>query len=75
MLRKFLPRLRSEFLGKLSSADPVTLERMMGATATAIESILYYAPGDPLERYRFDWSPDGTLALIPDEREPVAAGE
>ncbi len=63
-IRPFLPRLRSAFLSRLSDADPVTLERLMSATATAIESILYYAPGEPLPRFVFSWT-DAGLELRP----------
>lgn len=63
-IRPFLPSLRSAFLNRLSEADPVLLERLMGATSTAIESILFYAPGDPQPRWVFDWTPDG-LAIHP----------
>lgn len=70
-LRPSLPKLRAVLLSKLSEADPVGIERLMGATSTAIEGILYHAPGEPLPRCRFDWTPDGQLTLVPLE----AAGE
>jgi hypothetical protein len=70
-LRPTLPRLRSVLLSRLSAADPAGLEAVMGATATAIESILYQAPGEPLPRRRFEWTADGALILIPIEETPA----
>jgi hypothetical protein len=52
-------------LSKLSEANPAGIEAVLGAVATAIESILYYAPGDPLPRRRFDFAPDGSIVLVP----------
>lgn len=63
-MRKFLPTIRGMFLARLSKADPVTLERLMGASATAIESILYYAPGEPLPRFVLEWRDEG-LTMVP----------
>lgn len=56
-LRPFLPKLRALFLDKLSLSNPAALERVMGATSTAIESILEQAPGDPLPRWAWQWLP------------------
>lgn len=64
-LRPWIPKLRDTLLAKLSEADPVSVERILGATSTAIESILAQAPGDPLPRYRIDWDSDGVLVLVP----------
>ena len=65
-MKPWIPKLRDTLLAKLSEADPVTVERMIGATATAIESILAQAPGEPLPRFRMDWDPaNGHLVLIP----------
>lgn len=57
-----LPKLRDALLARLSNADPAALEAMIGASASALESILYYAPGEPRPRYMFRWAtnPDGT---------------
>jgi hypothetical protein len=73
VLRPWIPKLRDACLSRLSNADPVTLERLVGATATALESILYYAPGTPLPRARFDWTPQG-LALVPRDAPADVAG-
>lgn len=65
-LRPWIPKLRDTLLAKLSEADPVMVERMLGATATALESILSQAPGEPLPRFLMDWDPaDGHMVLIP----------
>lgn len=64
-IKPWIPNLRNALLSRLSSADPATLEVLVGATATALESILYYAPGEPLPRMRFDWTADGKLRLAP----------
>lgn len=63
-LRPSLPKLRNVLLAKLSEADPAGIERLMGATSTAIEGILYHAPGEPLPRMRFAWTPEGALTLV-----------
>src|SRR5438046_1937201 len=47
-LRPSLPKLRNVLLSKLSEADPAGIERLMGATSTAIEGILFHAPGEAL---------------------------
>lgn len=73
-MRRFLPTIRGMFLARLSKADPATLERLMGATSTAIESILYYAPGDPLPRYLLDWR-DGGLVMTPAPAEEAALAD
>lgn len=70
VLRPWIPKMRDGLLSRLSSADPVALERIMGATATALEAILFYAPGTPQPRYRFEWIA-GQLTLLP--HEPAAA--
>lgn len=62
-LRPFLPKLRSVLLSKISEADPVAIERALGAAATAFESILFYAPGDPLPRAVLVFV-DGRLELV-----------
>lgn len=64
-LKPWMPKLRDTLLSKLSEADPVMVERVLGATSTAIESILVQAPGEPLPRYRIDWAADGALVLVP----------
>lgn len=56
-LRPFLPKLRATFLAKLSTSDPAGLERLMGATATTIETILLDAPGEPMPRWAWQWLP------------------
>lgn len=66
-LKPWIPKLRAVLLAKLSEADPTSVERLMGATATALESILAQAPGAPLPRYRIDWDDDQTLILVPIE--------
>lgn len=74
VLRSQIPRLRDVLLSRLSATDPRGIERIIGATATALESILFYAPGVPEPRFRFEWEPntDGTtgahLELRPDVR-------
>lgn len=50
-------------LSRLSELDPVAIERALGAVATAFESILYYAPGDPLPRAVLVFV-DGRLELV-----------
>lgn len=64
-----MPRLRDALLSRLSSADPESLEAIIGACATALESILYYAPGPARPRYAFTWTtePDGSsgVRLVP----------
>jgi hypothetical protein len=64
-LRPWIPKLRDTLLHKLSETDPASMEQLMGATATALESILAQAPGEPLPRYRIDWDDAGTLVLVP----------
>lgn len=64
-LKPWIPKLRDTLLLKLSEADPVSIERLMGATALALESIIAQAPGTPLPRFRVDWGPAGELVLIP----------
>lgn len=64
-LRPWIPKLRDTLLAKLSEADPESIERLMGAAAIAMESILAQAPGDPQPRYRIDWDPQGAMVLIP----------
>jgi hypothetical protein len=58
VLAPLLPRLRDALLARLSSADPAALEAIVGASASALESMLYYAPGEPLPRYAFRWTTD-----------------
>jgi hypothetical protein len=55
-LRPWIPQLRATLLTKLGEAEPAELERLMGATATLLESLLAQAPGDPLPRWIFRWS-------------------
>lgn len=66
LIRPQLPRLRELLLSRLSEADPVAIERLLGATAWLCEAILADAPGDPLPRCRPEWNPDGRLVLVPD---------
>lgn len=63
-LRPMLPKLRDALLNRLDSTDPAALEAIVGATATALESMLYYAPGDPLPRYAWRFEADGSVDLI-----------
>lgn len=66
-LRPLLPRLRVMFLERLSAADPAGLERLMGATSTAIEQILAQAPGEPIDRWRWVWAAGAPMPeLVPD---------
>lgn len=67
VLTPWLPKLRDGVLSRLSEADPVELERWMGATAWALDSILDQAPGDPLPRCAISWTPDGAPVLVPME--------
>ncbi len=71
VLRSQLPTLRRELLGRISEVDGRGLEAAVGAFATALEATLYYAPGAPLPRFRFEWSTgdDGRphVELVPDE--------
>jgi hypothetical protein len=72
-LKPLMRPIRGLLLDKISRSDPARIEIMMGATATALESILYYAPGDSLPRYMFDFGADGELRLAPlPAAEPVA---
>jgi hypothetical protein len=64
-LRPYLPKLRAVLLSKLSEADPAGVERLLGATSTAIEGILYHAPGEALPRMQFGWTAEGSLTLVP----------
>lgn len=64
-LRPWLPKLQDVLLSKLSEADPAGLERIAGAIAWAIESVLEQAPGDPEPRYGITWTPDGRAHLFP----------
>lgn len=73
-MRPLTKQIKAALLARISRSDPARVEIMMGATATALESILYHSPGDPLPRYRFDWDAQGELHLVPLEApEPVAA--
>lgn len=65
MLTPWVPKLQAVLLSKLSETDPASLERIAGATADAIESVIAQAPGDPLPRYRMTWDADGALVLVP----------
>lgn len=58
-----LPRIQGTLMTRLSEADPVSLERYLGAAALALESILEQAPGDPLPRYALVGGPAGRLEL------------
>jgi hypothetical protein len=64
-MRPLLPKLRDALLSRLDSTDPAALEAIVGATAAALESILYYAPGDPLPRYAWTFEADGSINLAP----------
>lgn len=64
-LRPWIPKLQTVLLSKLSEVDPLMAERILGATATACESILAQAPGTPLPRYRAEWDADAKLVLVP----------
>lgn len=65
-LRPFLPKLRATFLAKLSSSDPAGLERLMGATATTLETIIAQAPGEPMPRWTWEWLPgERSPRLVP----------
>lgn len=58
VLRSQLPTLRREISARVSEVDGYALEVMMGAVATAIESTIYYAPGEPAPRHHFVWTTD-----------------
>lgn len=64
-LRPWLPKLEGVLLSKLSEADPAALERIAGAVAWAIESVLEQAPGEPEPRHGIAWSEDGRPRLVP----------
>jgi hypothetical protein len=64
-LRPWLPKLEAVLLSKLSEADPAGLERIAGAIAWAIESVLEQAPGEPEPRHGITWTPDGRAHLVP----------
>lgn len=64
-IRPWLPKLRDALLSRLDSTDPAALEAMLGATATALESILYYAPGEPVERFVWRFHANGGVELVP----------
>lgn len=64
-LRPWLPKLEAVLLSKLSEADPAALERIAGAIAWAIESVLEQAPGEPEPRYAIVWSDEGRPQLVP----------
>jgi hypothetical protein len=49
---------------RLSTADPALIERVAGATADLLESVIAYAPGDPLPRMRWDTDATGALVLV-----------
>lgn len=68
-LRPLVPQLRNLLLARLSEADPAGLERLLGATSTAIEGVLYHAPGEPEPRFRFDWTGQGVELVADEERD------
>ncbi len=63
-LRPWLPKLRDIALARLATTDPVVLEELLGATASAAEAILGHAPGDPLPRRVLGATDDGRPALV-----------
>lgn len=63
-LRPWLPKLEAVLLSKLSEADPAALERVAGAIAWAIGSVLEQAPGEPEPRFGITWSADGRPQLM-----------
>lgn len=63
-LRPWLPKLRDIAVGRLAAADPATIEKLLGATASAAEAILAHAPGDPLPRHVLGADADGRPALV-----------
>jgi len=69
-MRPWLPKLRDALLRRLDDADPAALEAMIGASATALESMLFYAPGEPLPRYVWRFAADGSVNLEPLVPEP-----
>lgn len=64
-LRPWLPKLEAVLCSKLSEADPAGLERLAGAIAWAVESVLAQAPGEPEPRYYIAWTADGRPSLRP----------
>lgn len=64
-IRPWLPKLRDALLSRLEATDAASLEAMIGATATALESMIYYAPGDPMPRYAWHFRDDGAVELVP----------
>lgn len=64
-LRPWLPKLEAVLLSKLSEADPAALERIAGAIAWAIESVLEQAPGEPEPRHVISWTDAGRPQLVP----------
>lgn len=67
IIRPYMGRIRSIFLGKLADADPAALERLMGAVAVTLEQIIAEAPGEPMDRWRFVWpAGEPTPRLVPD---------
>lgn len=69
-LRPWLPKVERTITDRLSAADPALIERIAGATADLLESVIAYAPGDPLPRMRWEQAPDGALVLVPAEPAP-----
>lgn len=70
-LRPWMPKLRGMFLGKLSETDPAGLERLLGAVSTTIETILRDAPGEPLDRWTYEWLPgEAAPHLVPLDTRP-----
>ena len=63
-LRPWLPKLRAIAVGRLAGADPATIEKLLGATASAAEAILAHAPGDPLPRYVLGADDAGAPTLV-----------
>lgn len=63
-LRPWLPKLEAVLLSKLSEADPAALERIAGAIAWAIESVIDQAPGEPEPRMVIAWTDAGRPQLV-----------
>jgi hypothetical protein len=63
-LRPWLPKVERTMIERLSTADPALIERVAGATADLLESVIAYAPGDPLPRMRWDTDATGALVLV-----------
>lgn len=71
-IRPWLPSLRDSLLKRLADVDPAALEAMIGASAYALESMIYHAPGTPLPRYAWRFLEGGGVVLEPVDAPPPA---